>query len=200
MAPFCLMFRRSFPVLLASLMLVSSPTFSWARIQEAAAKDQPETVSPRRGPIRSEVTVPGIMFSRKFAEITVSPKTTQVFKVISAVPHGTSVKAGDLLVEFDAESFQEQLAAAERELQAAEVAAKESQREMELFLEQHPIDVEQAELTWTQAQEDYKYFVEVEFPFDFKELEQSLKSAQDFLDYNHEELKQLNQITVILIL
>jgi selenocysteine lyase/cysteine desulfurase len=83
------------------------------------------------------------MFSRKFAEIAVSPKTTQAFKVISAVPHGTSVKAGDLLVEFDAESFQEQLAAAERELQAAEVAAKESQREMELLLEQHPIDVEQ---------------------------------------------------------
>ncbi|MFO0528881.1 MAG: efflux RND transporter periplasmic adaptor subunit, partial [Planctomycetota bacterium] len=63
-----------------------------------------------------------------------------------------------------------------------------------LFLEQHPIDVEQAELTWTQAQEDYKYFVEVEFPFDYKELEQSLKSAQDFLDYNHEELKQLEKM------
>ncbi|MFN5322147.1 MAG: biotin/lipoyl-binding protein [Planctomycetota bacterium] len=194
MAPVCLMFRRSFPVLIAALTLACGPAPSWARIQEAVAKDQPETVSPRRGPIRSEVTVPGILFSRKTAEITVSPKTAQAFKVVSAVPHGSVVKTGDLLVEFDSEAFQDQLAEAERDLQAAEVAAKESQRELELFLEQHPIDVEQAELTWTQAQEDYKYFVEVEFPFDYKELEQSLKSAQDFLDYNHEELKQLEKM------
>ncbi|MFO0262526.1 MAG: biotin/lipoyl-binding protein [Planctomycetota bacterium] len=194
MAPVCLMFRRSFPVLIAALTLACGPAPSWARIQEAVAKDQPETVSPRRAPIRSEVTVPGILFSRKTAEITVSPKTAQAFKVVSAVPHGSVVKTGDLLVEFDSEAFQDQLAEAERDLQAAEVAAKESQRELELFLEQHPIDVEQAELTWTQAQEDYKYFVEVEFPFDYKELEQSLKSAQDFLDYNHEELKQLEKM------
>ncbi|MFN9341154.1 MAG: biotin/lipoyl-binding protein [Planctomycetota bacterium] len=194
MAPVCLMFRRSFPVLIAALTLACGPAPSWARIQEAVAKDQPETVSPRRGPIRSEVTVPGILFSRKTAEITVSPKTAQAFKVVSAVPHGSVVKTGDLLVELDSEAFHDQLAEAERDLQAAEVAAKESQRELELFLEQHPIDVEQAELTWTQAQEDYKYFVEVEFPFDYKELEQSLKSAQDFLDYNHEELKQLEKM------
>jgi multidrug efflux pump subunit AcrA (membrane-fusion protein) len=165
-----------------------------AAAKEAAAKDQPETVSPRRGPIRSEVTVPGILFSQRTAEIAVSPQTTQAFKVLSAVPHGTKVKAGDVLVEFDTQSFQDQLADAERALQAAEVAAKEIQREMEMFLEQHPIDVEQAELTWTQAQEDYKYFTEVDFPFDFKELDQSLKSAKDFLDYNHEELKQLEKM------
>lgn len=194
MAPVCLMFRRSFPVLIAALALACGPAPGWARFQEAVAKDQPETVSPRRAPIRSEVTVPGILFSRKTAEITVSPKTAQAFKVVSAVPHGSVVKTGDLLVEFDSEAFHDQLAEAERDLQAAEVAAKESQRELELFLEQHPIDVEQAELTWTQAQEDYKYFVEVEFPFDYKELEQSLKSAQDFLDYNHEELKQLEKM------
>ncbi|MFN9184207.1 MAG: biotin/lipoyl-binding protein [Planctomycetota bacterium] len=194
MAPVCLMFRRSFPVLIAALALACGPAPGWARFQEAVAKDQPETVSPRRAPIRSEVTVPGILFSRKTAEITVAPKTAQAFKVVSAVPHGSVVKTGDLLVEFDSEAFQDQLAEAERDLQAAEVAAKESQRELELFLEQHPIDVEQAELTWTQAQEDYKYFVEVEFPFDYKELEQSLKSAQDFLDYNHEELKQLEKM------
>jgi multidrug efflux pump subunit AcrA (membrane-fusion protein) len=179
---------------LALLLTLGTAGVAFASPQEAAAKDQPETVSPRRGPIRTEVTVPGILFSQKTAEVAVSPKTTQAFKVVSAVPHGTKVKAGDLLVEFDNQSFQDQLADAERALQAAEVAAKESQREMELFMEQHPIDVEQAELTWTQAQEDYKYFVEVDFPFDYKELEQSLKSAKDFLDYNHEELKQLEKM------
>jgi len=166
----------------------------FASPQDAPAKDQPETVSPRLGPIRSEVTVPGIIFSQKTAELSVTPKTTQVFKVVSSVAHGTKVKAGDLLAEFDSHSFHDQLAEAERALQAAEVAAKESQREMELFLEQHPIDVEQAELTWTQAQEDFKYFTEVEFPFDYKELKQGLKSAKDFLDYNHEELKQLEKM------
>lgn len=191
---FISMLYRSIALSFALVLTLGAQGATFASPQEAAAKDQPETVSPRLGPIRSEITVPGIVFSQKTAELSVSPKTTQAFKVVSAVPHGTKVKAGDLLVEFDSQSFQDQLAEAERALQAAEVAAKESQREMELFLEQHPIDVEQAELTWTQAQEDFKYFTEVEFPFDYKELEQGLKSAKDFLDYNHEELKQLEKM------
>lgn len=158
------------------------------------AKPQPASATAVEGPARAELSLPGILTSKNAVELSVAPKTTQAFKVIKAVPFGSAVRTGDLLVEFNSEAFADQLSDQERAVVNAEIALNEGRRDYELLHQQYPLDQEQAELTWAQAQEDYKYFTETERPFEIRSTEQALKSAKDFLDYTHEELKQLEKM------
>ena len=163
-------------------------------VSQEATKSTAATVTAKTGLAQIEVTVPAVFVAGKTTELSVSPKTTQTFQVVKALRHGTAVTAGQEVVKFETRSYDDQVTDQEHALVTARVAVEEGERDLHLLELQNPLDVEQAELTWKQAQEDRAYFVDVLQQLAYKNNEQSLKSSKDFLDYNHEELIQLEKM------
>lgn len=160
----------------------------------AANAGNMDTVAAQEMLIQHEASFNGMVVAAGKSEIAVSPKTTQSFKVITALPYGAVVKSGDLLVEFDTKAYNDQVMDQEATVKSQRIALDEMKRDLMLLEKQTPMDSEQAEIAWTQAKEDFEHFKAFEFPFAAKANEQGLKNAKDFLDYTEEELKQLEKM------
>jgi multidrug efflux pump subunit AcrA (membrane-fusion protein) len=179
-------------------LLVS--TFFAARGQDAAVPAEPvqatkvATIHPELGPVQKSLSVGGQFVPESSKEIMLELKALASLEVVEAVKHGAMVRAGDVLVTFDAKQVAEQIGQQESALQSLMIAAEESNRESKLAEAKEAIEAEQAELTKRKADEDFKFFSETQFPFSEKEIEMTLKSMQDYTDYAAEEVKQLEKM------
>jgi multidrug resistance efflux pump len=161
---------------------------------EKGSAEKAKTVSLTLGNIQSEVNFNVSFSPREATEVSVELKSLPSIKVEEAVAHGAPVKAGEQLVRLATDSLKEQIEAQELAVASLRIIVEESEREAKIAELQVPLDREQAEITRRQADEDYKYFLEIDKGFSEKINEQRLKSSKDFLDYSEEELKQLEKM------
>jgi multidrug resistance efflux pump len=154
----------------------------------------PVGVPPEIGPVQKIVSISGTFAPANATEIRVDLEGSLPLTVLKSVPHGTFVRAGDVLVEFDAASAKEQLVQQEFALAMQRMTLEEAEREQRIAEAKAPLEAESAELTKRRADEDFAFFMEREFPMSEIANEQSLKSMKDYLDYNAEELRQLEKM------
>jgi multidrug resistance efflux pump len=153
-----------------------------------------EGIAPEIGPIQKQISMSGHFAAESATEVVVRLESNLALKVLKAVEHGTSVRAGDVLIEFDGEDAKEQLRQQEFALAMLKLNLEESEREAKVAQARDPLDEELAELTKQRADEDFEFFLEREFPMNERSVEQSLKSMKDYLDYTAEELRQLEKM------
>jgi multidrug efflux pump subunit AcrA (membrane-fusion protein) len=110
------------------------------------------------------------------------------------VTHGTTVKAGDVLVHFDATSLKEQIQQQESSRYSLKLAHEEALRRAKFDEDREAIEAKKAEIEMRVSKEDHEFFQEQQHPFSAKELEESLKSTQDYVDYAAEEVRQLEKM------
>ena len=76
------------------------------------------------------------------SEIIFHPEEWAAFTVVQAVEHGSRVKKGDVLVEFDSEKIDKAIADLKTEQQIAEVALKLSEDQLATLEKSTPMDLE----------------------------------------------------------
>src|SRR5687767_5625847 len=78
-------------------------------------KDPGATHTVARGPLKLDAELDGVFVSGQASEVVLRPELWADLTVQKAVPHGTRVKAGELLVQLETKKLDEAIADAEAE-------------------------------------------------------------------------------------
>lgn len=159
-------------------------------------KGTPETKTYRvhKGPLKIEVKLEGVFEAREMTPISIDPEDWTKFTVLEAVEHGSRVEAGQTLVAFDCEDIDTAIAALEASLKLSELTIRLAEMEFKTAEKELPLEVAAAERAKNLAEEDLKRFLETNRPLSARSAEFNLKAAQQSLEYQQEELRQLEKM------
>lgn len=157
-------------------------------------KAKAPTVKVERGTIKSEASFKGVFEATDMVEVNLKPEVWSNFPVLKAVEAGTVVKSGDQLIEFDPEKIDKAIREAEYEQRMGEYQMKAMELDMPLAERANPLDMASAERAYKHAKEDYDKWVKQDKKVAIENAEFSLRSAQQSLDNQKEELKQLEKM------
>ena len=127
-------------------------------------------------------------------EIIFHPEEWTSFTVVKAVEHGARVNKGDVLVEFDSEKIDKAIADLKTEQQIAEVTLKMSEDQLANLEKSTPLDLEASQRSQRLAEEDQKNYQDVVRPNAINSADKYLKFYRQFLEYDREELEQLEKM------
>lgn len=152
------------------------------------------TFKIQREPFKVELTLKGTFEARTMSEIVLRPEVWSNLDVVKAVEHGQSVKQGDLLVQCDLTKIDEEIAELKTKTAVAELALKLAEENLRSAEATAPLDLKLAERRRQQADEDLSRFLKLDRALSEKTAEHYLKSAEHMLEYEREELRQLEKM------
>lgn len=148
----------------------------------------------KKSPIKITVDLDGFFESRKMREIAVKPEEWAGLRVDEAVSHGTRVKEGEVLIKLETERLDQAIADIQADLRLNDVAIRLAEDQLRVAEALAPLDMEQGQRTARTAAEDQSAYFEVERPFYLKMIEFNLTDAKNKLEYDEEELRQLEKM------
>jgi HlyD family secretion protein len=147
------------------------------------------TFVAKRGPLTINVLESGTIIPRE--QITLRNEVEGRTSIISLVPDGSIVKAGDLLVELDASTLKDQIIDQDIQVQRADAAHVTAQENLAVIENQAKSDIDVAKLTLKFARQDLQQYVDGLYPKDVNALtakirlaEEDLKRAEDVNDWS----------------
>ena len=158
------------------------------------AKEKPKPHTVKREKLKIETKLDGIFVAEEMEEVVLRPEVWSKFKVIEAVEHGTEVKKGDVLVRFDDEKLEENLAEESLSQSIGQLTMLQDEEEFPRLKRMLEISFEDAERRHEQTKADYEYYLSTDRPFTVQIAKFRYKSAEEQLASAQEELKQLQQM------
>lgn len=156
---------------------------------------KPELVKVEKGPLTDAVVLKGTVQSEEATELSVRLKNwTGQLVARKAVEHGTPVKVGDVLVEFEAEKLDLAIRDAREERELAQLAIRLAELEVPILEKQTPLDIAVAERDHKEAVEDLKRFFDIERKMYIQTSEFMLKSSNFYAEFAKDEMKQLQKM------
>ncbi len=156
---------------------------------------KPATVRVEQGKLVVETSLKGVLEAEQSAELAIEPKAwIGPFAVKSAVPHGTRVKKGDVLLELDTITIDRTLRELRLDRELADIALRVAKEELPVLEQFLPLNLATAERDKRIAEEDLKRYEATDRAEIKKNAEFSLKSMVHYLEYAREELKQLEKM------
>ena len=174
------------------LAILLAATNSFAATNELAKTNGATTNAPAAAP--SAPQLDAIFEAVEMTSITVKPKAWPDMTVLDAVPQGTRVKAGDQLVRLDLDKLREQIGDIELDQPASAIAMKLATAELENLQQTTPLKLEATRRAQRNVSEDLALFEKVGRADKEKAANYKVKSAQQRLENEAEELKQLQQM------
>ncbi len=158
-------------VILAAIALV----IIWLKVVRAgdSPTTQMATFEAQRGPLTISVLESGTIKARE--QIIITNQLEGRTSIIYLIDEGTRVKKGELLVELDASTMQDQRIDQDITVQNAEAAYVNAKENMDIVENQAQSDVELATLTLEFAKQDLNKYKEGEYP---NELAKALAEIQ----------------------
>lgn len=114
--------------------------------------------------------------------------------VVEAVPHGTRVKEGEIILRLEKDKLQKAIEKSELDLPLAELDLSTAELELENLEKTNPLDLESSRRSKMQAEEDFAYFEDVTMPMRMRDAEEDVKQIRASLSYAEEELAQLKKM------
>lgn len=178
-------------VVLTACLAASSPAFA-----DDAAEATPvvATETVQQGPFRVDVTLSGVFEADETAEIKIETEEWTDLEVVHAVPHGSLVQAGDLLIQFATEELDEEIEQATIDVQLGQLAIAAAQLDLQSSEHNLPLQLEESQRSLTEAREDMAYYNEVGERQAMRSSEISVMSSLASLESAKEELEQLEQM------
>lgn len=181
--------------LLTTLVIGAQPQEKKEAAPAAQTAKAPETVKATKGKFSIDVTTKGTLEADDTEEVSIKLDAwSGGMTVLSAVPHGSTVKKGDVLVKLDMDKFNKALKEQEIDRELSDLAFKQAEVEYQTSQKLLPMEEAASKLAFDYSQEDYKRFVESDLALMKRNAEFQGKSAQNFLAYAQEELKQLEKM------
>jgi len=203
------------PVLLAAVVAALLVGLASAAEQKEAAKSEkpspsaskpekaPPEASPREGgatykvkkePFKIEVTLKGTFEAEKAAELSVRPDVWAAYEVVKAAEHGQTVKRGDVLVQFDVEKIDDEIAELRLKRAISDLAFKQAEENLKILEASTPVDLKLAERAQKIAHEDLEKFLRADRALSEKSANFMLRSAENYLENQQDELRQLEKM------
>ena len=161
---------------------------------EKKSAEKPKPFKVERKPLKVEVKLDGYFVADEMEEIALRPEVWTKFKVLDAVPHGARVQKGEVLIRFDPEDLEKELAKETIEQRLSELALMQAEEEHPREKRLAEINFEAAKRSNTQLKEDFEYYQTTDRPFYVEIAHYRFKNAQEQLAAAREELKQLQQM------
>jgi len=157
-------------------------------------KKKPKPHKVKRDKLKIEVELDGIFVAGEMEEVALRPEVWSRFEVLEAVEHGTYVKKGDILVRFDDEKIEKDLAEEALDQRIAELSLMRDEEEFPRLKRMLELSFESAERKNEQVQADYKYYHATDRPLIVQIANFRYKSAEEELAAAQEELNQLQKM------
>jgi multidrug resistance efflux pump len=154
----------------------------------------PATLKVKRQRFKIDVALDGLFEAQHATEVVLRSKEWSDFEVLSAVEHGVTVAAGDVLVTLDTEKIDKTIADLQREQALARLGLQEAESLLAAQRIGLPMDLWTAERNKRIADEDMRYFIDVDRPLSERIVAFNVKTAENFLAYAQEELRQLEKM------
>lgn len=183
-------------MLRASLLtvLLSLSPFVFAE-EPSTAPAAPETVKVARGSVVAMLTEDGYFEPLTSVEVHVRPQAySGELKIASIAANGASVKAGDPLLEVDATDLKREIATAEAEAATAQAVLIKAKTDLDLESQSDALMLHNAEKELSDAQFELKWFDEVAGKQFLQNVDLELKSIQDSVEDQQDELDQLKKM------
>ena len=161
---------------------------------ESDSSAAPATVKLKKQRFKVDVTLDGLFEAQHMSEVLLRSKEWSDFEVLSAVEHGATVSAGDVLVTLDTEKIDKSIADLQREQAVARLALQEANSLLETLRGTVPLDLVAAERNKRNADQDLSYFLNVDRPMSERIAAFNVKTAENSLAYVQEELRQLEKM------
>jgi HlyD family secretion protein len=165
-----------------------------ASAAEAQSKTNSKTLHVHKAPLKIEVKLDGVFEAREMTPISIEPEDWSKFTVLEAAEHGSHVEAGQTLVSLDREDIEVAISNLEASLKLSELTIQLTQTELKMAEQELPLELAAAERAKKVADEDLRRFLEITRPLSQKSAEFSLKAAEHSLEYQQEELGQLEKM------
>lgn len=159
-----------------------------------AEKKKRKTAKAEAKRLRVVVTLDGTFTAEKMTPIALRPEEWSQFEIEEIVKHGSEVHEGETLVKFDREKFDEDLADLELQLHVSELAIRKAEEELPRLEKTLAMSATGAERNDKNVHEDYDRFHKIDKPMLLKAIDYELKAAQFQLDYQQDELDQLEKM------
>ena len=156
------------------------------------AKRKTHKVEPKR--LKVEVPLEGVFVARKMTEVPLRPEAWTSFEIEEVAEHGEKVREGETLFKFDDEKLAEAIADLELEQRLNELAIRRSEEELPRMEKQLKMDFDLAERSNREAKEDFDRYNEIDRPETIKSAEFMVKYYGFMLDYEKDELDQLEKM------
>ena len=157
-----------------------------------AKKRKTHKVEPKR--LKVEVTLDGVFVAEEMTEVPLRPEAWTSFEIEEVVEHGHKVRDGETLVKFDDEDLNKAISDLELEQRISELAIRQAEEELPRLEKTLEMDLEQAERSNSEAQEDFERYNEIERPQTVKSANFMVKYYNFMLDYEKDELDQLEKM------
>lgn len=145
-------------------------------------------------PFQSRIKVTGIVEGSRESPVEMKLRQWTDLTVVRAVPHGTSVAAGDLLIELETKDLVKKIEALERDLPLKELELAASELALEKGEKTTPLSLEKALREKIQAEQDLAHFEDRERPMRERAAREEIMEAEQSLAYAQEELGQLRKM------
>ncbi|HNR98326.1 MAG TPA: HlyD family efflux transporter periplasmic adaptor subunit [Planctomycetota bacterium] len=159
-----------------------------------AADDPPATHTVAKGPFVITSELKGVFEAEHAAEVVLRPKEWRTLEVIDAVAHGTRVGKGDLLLRLAVDDLDKAIHDLRAEIRAMEIDAAQAETALQAAEKTAALDLAGAEKARRHAQENLERYIRIDRPQGEKSAQFDLKSATQVLQYEREELAQLEKM------
>ncbi len=141
-----------------------------------------------------EVKLTGRFVPLEAVQIVKRPREWKEMEVVKAVEHGTRVKKGDMLVELETEKLDLAIEELQYDVKLGQLGLEEAEESLDLLRKSNALAMESARRAERRAAENLKRFLTLDQEASKEAIEFSLKSSKNWLAYQEEELKQLEQM------
>lgn len=162
--------------------------------EDAEKKDNFTTHKVEAKPFKITAKLSGIIESKRQTPVAMDLDRWTELTLITAVPHGTVVKKGDLLFQLETKALEKRIRELKVGMPLKELDLETAEQELAKLEQTTPLRLEQSRLAMEHAEEDLEYFKEVTLPMRERSAKEDLKSTRNFLLYAEEELKQLQKM------
>ena len=165
-----------------------------------AADDKPadaksaDTIRVTPDLFRIVVELDGVFEAEQMTEIILLPQQWSTFSVEEVAPQGSLVKAGDLLIKFDARKIDDELRAAEFQSELGRLSLLLNHSELQSLEQSVPLDLRAAREAFDRARSELEYHQKFWERLNRESADQSLKASEYALENSREELNQLEKM------
>lgn len=173
----------------------SQPASQEARAIEASDASKRPSVSVHRGSLGSAVEAQGYFEPVEPSDIRIRPKVySGELTIKSIVANGATVKKGDVILEIDPVVIDKQLAAAENDVTAAHANLTKAQADARIGQAQDELAIKMQTEATQRADDEVKWFANVDGPNILLQEEQGLKNVKANVDDQQDELNELKKM------
>ena len=189
-------------LVVGSLLVLLPSSYAAAPAEKAKAKpvtgtkaaSGPNTHTVKQEAFKVVLKLSGAFEAAEKAELSVRPTEWTTLSVLSAAPPGKSVNKGDVVLTFETDKLDQQIRELEVDCDLAELAVEQAKLDVEHLEKSTPDKLRAAKQADAWAQEDLKRFTTIDRSQSEKSAAFAVKRSEQMLEYQTEELKQLEKM------